>query len=144
MRCASMMAVIALLVPVVASAHVSVRPRESKTGAEERYTVRVPTEGAVTTTSVELEIPDGVTVVDVPKPPDATHEVKRANGRIVAIVWTKDIKPKEVAEFFFTGRNPARGTEIVWKAHQHFADGTTTHWVNGAGQKQPASITKLQ
>ena len=30
-----------LLVPSFASAHVSVRPRKSKPGAEERYTVRV-------------------------------------------------------------------------------------------------------
>ena len=45
-------AVILLTVPSLALAHVSVRPRESKAGAEERYTVRVPTEGAVATTHV--------------------------------------------------------------------------------------------
>jgi uncharacterized protein YcnI len=144
MRRQVLVAASALLVPALAWAHVSVRPRESKAGAEEHYTVRVPTEGAVTTTSVEVEIPDGVTVIDVPRPAGAAHEVKRAGGRIVAIVWTKEIKPKEVAEFAFTARNPARGAEIAWKAHQHFADGTTTDWVNGAGQKQPAAITKLQ
>jgi uncharacterized protein YcnI len=45
-----------LLVPSFALAHVSVQPRESKPGAEERYTVRVPTEGAVATTHAVLEI----------------------------------------------------------------------------------------
>jgi hypothetical protein len=39
-----------LCLPVLAAAHVSVRPRESKPAVEERYTVRVPTEGAVATT----------------------------------------------------------------------------------------------
>ena len=40
-------AAFAVLVPVVAHAHVSVWPRESSAGATERYTVRVPTEGKV-------------------------------------------------------------------------------------------------
>jgi ketosteroid isomerase-like protein len=136
-------AVAALLIPALAGAHVGVRPRESKPGAEERYTVRVPTEGALSTTSAELEIPDGVTVVDVPSPEGATHEVKRAGGRIVAIVWTKEIKAKESAEFIFVARNPPAGADIVWKAHQHFADGTAAHWIEPAGSKRPASVTRL-
>ena len=49
--------ILVLMAPSVASAHVSVRPRESKPDAEERYTVRVPTEGAVATTHVRLEDP---------------------------------------------------------------------------------------
>src|SRR5262245_32287648 len=55
-------AVSALLVAEVAHAHVTVRPRESKAGATETYTVRVPTEGKVATISVEVEIPRGVTI----------------------------------------------------------------------------------
>jgi uncharacterized protein YcnI len=133
-------AVSLLLASTVASAHVTVRPRES--GAEEKYTVRVPTEGAVSTVKVELEIPDGVTVIDVPKPEGATLDVKRANGRITSIVWTKEIKPKEAAEFMFTARNPKTGEAISWKAHQHFADGTTADWV-GPPEKRPAALTKL-
>jgi hypothetical protein len=38
--------------------------------------------------------------------------------------------------------NPAAG-EIVWKAHQHFSDGTVADWVGAAGDKRPASVTKL-
>ena len=36
-------ATLVVLVPSFAMAHVSVRPRESKSGAEEQYTVRVQT-----------------------------------------------------------------------------------------------------
>jgi uncharacterized protein YcnI len=133
---------LAALVPTLAFAHVTVRPRESAPGAEEKYTVRVPTEGAVSTVRLELEIPEGVTVLDVPHPEGATHEVKKANGRITAIVWTKEIKPKEAAEFTFTARNPKTGEAIAWKAHQHFADGTSADWV-GPPEKRPASVTKL-
>ena len=133
---------IATFLPAVSFAHVTVRPRESAPGAEDKYTVRVPTEGAVATVKLELEIPDGVTVLDVPHPEGATHEVKRRNGRITAIVWTKEIKPKEAAEFTFTARNPKSGEVITWKAHQHFADGTAADWV-GPPDKRPASTTKL-
>ena len=133
---------LAIFLPTLALAHVTVRPRESAPGAEEKYTVRVPTEGAVATVKLELEIPEGVTVIDVPHPEGATHEVRKVNGHITAIVWSKGIKPKEVAEFTFTARNPKTGEQIAWKAHQHFADGTSADWV-GLPEKRPASVTKL-
>jgi uncharacterized protein YcnI len=130
------------LLPSLAFAHVTVRPRESAPGAQETYTVRVPTEGAVATVKLELEIPEGVTVMDVPHPEGATHDVKKANGRITSITWTKEIKPKEAAEFTFTARNPRTGDALVWKAHQHFADGTSADWI-GPPEKRPAAVTKL-
>ncbi len=132
-----------LAVPSLALAHVGVRPRESHPGAEERYSVRVPTEGAVATTSVRLEIQDGVTVLEVEKMGGETFEVEKKGDRIVAITWTRNIPPKESADFFFRARNPQTGSEIAWKAHQHFADGTHTAWVEPAGSKRPGPVTKL-
>jgi len=132
-----------VVVPSLALAHVGVRPRESKPGVEERYTVRVPTEGSVTTTSVRLEIPDGVTVLEVEKYAGETFETQKKGDRIVSITWKRDIKPKETAEFFFRARNPANEGEIAWKAHQHFADSTVTDWVEAAGGKRPGPVTKL-
>lgn len=129
--------------PTVAAAHVGVRPRESKPGAEERYTVRVPTEGNVATTSVRLEIPDGVTVIEVEKASGESFEAEKKGDRIVAIIWKRNIPPKESAEFFFRARNPQSGSEIAWKAHQHFADGTHTAWVEPAGGKRPGPVTRL-
>ena len=123
-------------------AHVGVRPRESKPNAEERYTVRVPTEGAVTTNQVVLEVPAGVTVLEVLPTEGATFEVAKQGDRITAITWKKEIPPKMVGEFVFRARNPASG-DLVWKAHQQFADGTTADWVGAAGDRRPAAITKL-
>lgn len=131
-----------LATPVLAVAHVSVRPRESRPNMEERYTVRVPTEGAVATTQVVLEIPVGVMVLEVLSNEGATFETTRQGDRITAITWKKDIPPKESAQFVFRARNPASG-DLVWKAHQHFSDGTTADWVGMAGEKRPASLTKL-
>jgi uncharacterized protein YcnI len=139
---ALLFATLALTVPSLATAHVSVRPRESKAGAEERYTVRVPTEGAVATTHVRLEIPPGVTVLEVLPADGATLQTAKDGGRITSITWKKEIPPKEAAEFSFRAQNPS-ASEIAWKAHQHFADGTTADWVGAAGERRPAAVTKL-
>ena len=60
------------------SAHVTVWPRESQPGAYEKYVVRVPTEGKVATTSIELLVPEGATIVSMAAPTGFTYELKRA------------------------------------------------------------------
>lgn len=135
-------ALFAVLGLSVADAHVVVTPRESQEGAEQRYTVRVPTEGQVATTSVELEIPPGVTVRDVVAGDGYGYQVRREGDRVVAITWTKDIPPKQSADFVFIARNPGAG-EIAWKARQRFADGTSAEWVGPAGDRRPASVTRI-
>lgn len=131
-----------LLLAAPAWAHVTVSPRESRPGASERYTVRVPTEGKVSTVEVELEIPEGMTIT-----PHAqmgwTHTLKRTGDRVTSIVWAMEIKPGEFAEFVFIGRNPKNGTAVVWKAHQRHADGTTVDWVGEEGTRRPAAVTTL-
>lgn len=134
--------IVLLIAPSLAFAHVTVRPRESKAGAEERYTVRVPTEGAVATTQVNLEIPDGVTVLEVLPHEGATFETTKQGDRIIGITWKKEVPPKDAAEFVFRARNP-EARQIVWKAHQHFTDGTSVEWSGAAGERRPASITRL-
>src|SRR5204862_1781521 len=62
--------------------------------------------------------------------------------RATAITWSKAIPPKAVAEFVFRARNPDSG-DIVWKAHQHFADGTTADWIGAPSERRPAAVTKL-
>ncbi|MCI0365704.1 MAG: nuclear transport factor 2 family protein, partial [Phycisphaerales bacterium] len=83
-----------------------------------------------------------VTVLEVLPAEDATFETAKQGDRITTITWKKAIPPKASAEFVFRARNPAAG-EIIWRAHQHFADGTVADWVGVAGEKRPASVTKL-
>jgi len=142
MKKSLLFATLVVLVPSLAMAHVSVRPRESKSGAEEQYTVRVPTEGAVATTHVVLEIPADVTVLEVLPAEGATFETAKQGDRITSITWRKAIPPKASAEFAFRARNPV-AAEIAWKAHQHFSDGTVADWIGAAGVSRPASVTKL-
>jgi len=123
-------------------AHVIVTPRESAPGAQQTYTVRVPTEGTVASTSLELDIPGGLHVMEVASGEGFTFEVKKENNRIVSITWKREIKPKEFALFTFTAHNPQSGT-LQWKAHQTFADGSMRHWVGERGSKEPASVTTI-
>jgi uncharacterized protein YcnI len=125
-----------------AFAHVTIAPRESRPGVSERYTVRVPTEGKVSTVEIEMEIPEGVTI-SPHAPLGWTHELKRTGDRVTSIVWKMEIKPGEWAEFAFIGRNPKGATSIVWKVHQRYADGTASHWVGEEGTRSPAPVTRL-
>ena len=131
-----------VLAGAVLGAHVTVLPRESHAGMEQRYTVRVPTEGQVATTSVELEIPTGVIVTEVVPGTGYTFDVRREGDRIVAITWKQEIPPKQSAQFVFVARNPT-APEIAWKARQRFADGTSADWVGVQGDRRPASVTRL-
>jgi len=138
-----MIAIAVVVAGSIVSAHVTVWPQESRAGAGERYTVRVPTEGKVTTTSIELEVPADVVVSGVLVGAGYTYEVRRENDRIVAITWKQDIKPAEYGEFVFFARNP-KAAQIAWKVRQRYADGTSADWVGVEGDRRPASVTKLR
>jgi uncharacterized protein YcnI len=132
-------AALAVLWTTAAQAHVKVRPAESKPGADETYTVVVPTEGKVATTSVELEAPKGVVIVLVE---GAAYDLKQT-GDHTTITWKTDIAPGEHQDIVFVAKNPAKTGEIAWKAHQHFADGTVSEWVEAPGSKRPGPVTRL-
>ncbi|MBY0508611.1 MAG: DUF1775 domain-containing protein [Rhodospirillaceae bacterium] len=135
--------VAAVLISAAASAHVTVQPKEAELGETVIYTIRVPSEGKVATTIVELQIPKDVTILSVEGPADS-HEQRKLGSRIASIVWMSTIPPGEVREFKFEARNPASGTELVWKAHQLFEDATRSDWVEAKGGKRPASVTQLK
>ncbi len=117
--------IVATATPV---AHVTIAPGESRNGASERYTVRVPTEGQVATVGVSLEIPAGVTVTGVLASAGWTAELRREQNRVVEIAWKVQIPPQQFGELVFTARNPREGGEILWKVTQRFEDGSSRQW----------------
>ena len=133
----------ALLTMSAADAHVTVWPKTSTFGSYEKYTVRVPTEGKVATTSVEVELPASATFIAVGAPVGHTYELKKSGDRVSSVVWSMRIGPGEFAEFAFVARNPQQGEELVWRATQRFADGSSTQWIGAPGTKQPAPVTTL-
>jgi len=126
----------------LASAHVTVWPQESKAGAGERYTVRVPTEGKIATSSAELEVPPDMRVTGVLVGGGFTYDLRRDGDRITAITWKQEIGPGETAEFVFFAVNP-KATQVGWRVHQRFVDGTSADWVGVEGDRRPAAVTKL-
>lgn len=144
-RASLLMAVaLCVLVPSLVQAHVSITPRQSTQGATEKYTVRIPTEGKVATTAAELDVPEGVIVETMQAPAGWKYEVKRADDRIVSIVWTVDVKPGEFVEVAFVARNPRQGEKIVWTLRQKFADGTVSNWTTAPnGTTRPTAVTQL-
>lgn len=68
MRTTRLVMLFVLATATTAAAHVTVWPRESRPGASEKYLVRVPTEGKVATTEVELEVPANVTIAMLVSP----------------------------------------------------------------------------
>jgi uncharacterized protein YcnI len=142
MNRAALVALVCLLGASMLEAHVTVAPRQSQAGAEQRYTISVPTEGQVTTTSVELEVPPDVAIVEVVKGDGYTFTTRTEGGRIVAITWTREIPPRQTAEFVFVAKNPDTA-QIAWKARQRFADGTSADWVGVEGDRRPAAVTRL-
>jgi len=101
--------------------------------------MRVPTEGAIATTSVELEIPAGIIVAS----PPPGSEVKTMGGSISSITWKVQIPPGESRDFTFDAVNPTQAQSLIWKAHQHFADGSVSDWIEPAGGRRPAAVTHL-
>lgn len=142
---ALLLGLIILLFSGSARAHVTVWPKESKTGAFEKYTVRVPVEKDVNTIKVRLIFPEGVTVETVhPVPGWGYAFEKGGNGKNAAIVWTATnggIKPGEFQEFYFLGKNSDEPASLSWKADQTYADGTVVQWIEGKDGNHPASVT---
>jgi uncharacterized protein YcnI len=136
-------AVVVVVACACASAHVTVWPRESRPGAHEKYTVRGPTEGKVATSSIEVFVPEGVTVVSMAAPTGYTYDLRRAGDRVTSILFSMRIEPGEFAEFAFMARNPKEPGDLAWKATQRFIDGTSTEWTGPRGDKHPASVTTL-
>lgn len=131
-----------------AQAHVNVYPKESTTGAYEKYTVRVPVEKDVKTTKVKLEFPAEVKVSTVQPIPGWSYEFEKdKDGRNTALVWTATnggIGPHEFAEFAFVGANPKEPGALSWKAYQTYADGEVVEWTGAADSQTPASVTTIK
>lgn len=140
-RCVGVVMMV-LALGAVADAHVGVSPKQAVLNAVQTYTIRVPAEGNVATTLLELEMAPGLELVSVAAPDGVTHQLKNDGDRVVAVLWTMHLQPGSVVELSLVVKNPASG-QILWKAHQHFADGTVNHYDGPPGSRRPALATTL-
>ena len=125
------------------SAHITVSPLQSKTGATQKYELRVHNEAKVAVTSIDLEVPDGVTVTGVAKPAAGTYTTKTMGDRITVVTWQIDVPPSKYVAMPFTAKNPDGVTELHWNMREHLADGSVVDWSDKPGAKEKGSMTKL-
>src|SRR5215470_14382245 len=118
-----------------------VSPTQSKSGATQKYEVRVHNEAKVAATAVEVDIPEGVVVTDVAKPSSGTFTTKKAGDRITSITWQIEVQPTKYVALSFTATNPSGAAELHWTLHEHLADGSLVDWSDKPGSKEKGSVT---
>jgi len=131
----------------LASAHVTVQPKEVPAGSYQVFTVRVPTEKEVATTQVKVAIPDNVNISRFEPKPDWTYEIeKNADNKITTVTWKASgsgLSATEFGEFRMQGKVADDAKELVWKAYQTYSDGDVVEWTGAADADKPASVTTV-
>ena len=142
-----------MLVAPIASAHVVVKPAQVPTGSFESFSVGVPNEKDIPTTSLRLVMPDGLQYVSAKLAPgwkvDITKTGTGEDAKVTEITWSGNEIPAGFRDdFVFSAKVPDSATDLTWKAYQTYQDGTVVAWDmkdNGKDEEgsTPASITKV-
>lgn len=144
---ASMILVLMLAFAGLASAHVTVQPSQVPANSYQVFTMRVPTEKEIATVEVKLEVPADVNVSRFEPKPDWTYTLEKdADGKITTVTWKtagEGLGATEFGQFNFQGKVAENAAELVWKAHQTYADGSVVDWTGAADADKPASVTKV-
>lgn len=127
-----------------AFAHVVVSPGASVVGITESYGLRVHNETKVPTASLDLDVPEGITVLEVAAVEDGSYEVVKAGDRITHVIWKVAVPPNTYKEFKFSAKNPDTETEVHWPVKQNMSDGSVIDWSDKADAKDKASMTKIR
>lgn len=131
----------------LASAHVTVQPKEAPAGSYQVFTVRVPSEKDAATTQVKVAIPDGVNISRFEPKPDWTYEVEKgAEDKIVSVTWKatgSGLGATEFGEFRMQGKIADDAKELSWKAYQTYSDGEVVEWTGAPDADKPASVTTV-
>jgi uncharacterized protein YcnI len=142
-KIASIAAVLAIATGI-AFGHVTIQPKQSVAGKNEKYTMKVPTEKFVPTVRVEVQFPDALIVSSIdPKPGWNIEEKKDAAGKLIGMTLIGSIPTGESSEFSFAARNPSQEDKLVWKVIQIYQDGSKSEWTGAAGSRTPAPVVEL-
>jgi uncharacterized protein len=151
-------AVIALALPSLASAHVTLQPSEAAGGAYARLDVRVPNERDDSgTVKVRVDFPHGVAGVSTEAVPGWTATVATATldtpitsgdttitREVRSVTWTGDgsqgvVRPGQFQDFGLSLKVPGTaGDTLAFPAAQTYQNGEVVRWVGPAGSDHPA------
>lgn len=131
----------ALVAATAASAHVALNPEKAPADSFTRFALRVPTEEAVPTVKVSVQLPAGLDEVSFqPKP----GWKRTQSGRVVT--WSGgEIGPGEFDEFGLSTHLPnTPGKTLVFPATQTYANGKVVHWIAPLTSDEPAPHVTLE
>ncbi len=116
-----------------ASAHVVVKPAEVLTAEFQTFTMSVPNEKDISTTSIKLVIPNGLRHVQPTQKSGWNIVIEKdsatENAVVTAITWSgNEVKADFRDEFTFSAQVPSEVGELQWKAYQTYSDGTVVSW----------------
>lgn len=127
-----------------AAAHVQVRPAEVAPDDPVLWTVMVPNEQRAQTTSVEVQLPEGVTPFSYVDVPGWKRELVMAPDKSVkSVKWTGSLASDGLGLFNFLATSPSEEGEIQWKAIQTYSNGDVVRWIGGPDSDEPASVTTV-
>jgi uncharacterized protein YcnI len=136
--------VLGLVAAQAAFGHAVVRPAASRPAELQRYTLTVPNEEDTPTTSVAMQVPDGIGFFLVQPAPGWDVKLKRTGGQVSGVRWTGgSIPPDFYEDFHFIARNPVREGSIAWKVIQRYAGGSTVRWIGPPDSESPAAVIRL-
>jgi uncharacterized protein YcnI len=130
---------VALTLVGPASAHVVVLPSLAPEGTPTEFTLQVPTERNLPTTSVRVMFPPQVSVYSfrVPPPGFTVTPVLAKNQSIIGAVFRGTIPVGQYEAFHFLG-TPFSTGQTLWPAYQTYADGLVKPW-NGPVERPGAA-----
>lgn len=147
---------VTLLFSATVSAHVVVKPAEVVTAGFQTFTIGVPNEKAIPTTSVKVLIPSTVSHVSPTQKTgwEVTTEKEGAGeeAAIKSITWSGGSIGEGLRDdFTFSAQVPEKPTELQWKAYQTYQDGTVVSWDQASegghgeegGNSGPFSVTQV-
>jgi uncharacterized protein YcnI len=158
-------AVLAMAVPAVAQAHVTVQPNEVPAGGFTRLDVRVPNEqDDAATNKVEVKMPDGF--VEASYEPIAGWKVEvakkklakpivtddgKVDSQVSTITWTATdpavaVQPGQFRDFGLSVGMPANDKEgdvLTFPAIQTYDNGDVVRWIGPPDAEEPAPQVTL-
>jgi len=138
----------ALFTALPVLAHSTVSPSQTATSKYETFTLGVPTEKEMPTTSLRLAVPPELDrVMPFVKPGWKIAIKKDEAGKVTEIEWTDGNIPAGQKDVFqFTARTPEADVTLVWKAYQTYQGGEVVAWdqdPNAKPEKEGEHVANL-
>ena len=125
--------ILTLIFSTTASAHVVVKPAEVVTAGFQTFTVSVPNEKDISTTSIKVVVPEGLKYVQPTQKAGWQIAIENdgagLDATVKSITWSgNEVEAGFRDDFTFSGQVPEAATVLQWKAYQTYSDGTIVSW----------------